>query len=187
MIGMFRDATSFNGDISSWNVSSVTDMGYMFNGATSFNRDISSWDASSVTYMSYMFRGADNFNQTIGGWNVSSAAYMTGMFANATAFNQKPRRLVRHHRQRVHRQGGRPRDGRDHIRPERLPGRAENPTYAIEPGGDSHRFTIVEGNILNMVSVAADRTTYEVTIAATGDLVFEDGNNRRTIEVTLMG
>ena len=50
----------------------------------------------------------------------------------------------------------------------------------IEPGGDSDRFTIVDGNRLSMVSVAADRTTYTVTISAAGDTVFEDGNNRRT-------
>ena len=38
-----------------------------------------------------------------------------------------------------------------------------------------------------MVSAAADRTTYTVTIAATGGSVFEDGNSRRTIQVTLIG
>ena len=63
----------------------------------------------------------------------------------------------------------------------------QGPAYRIEPSGDSDRFTIVDGNQLSMVSAAADRTTYAATIAATGDSVFEDGNNRLTIQVTLVG
>ena len=55
---MFDQSNTFNGDISTWDVSSVTDMSYMFNYATSFNQDISGWDVSSVTDMAYMFNGA---------------------------------------------------------------------------------------------------------------------------------
>ena len=64
----------------------------------------------------------------------------------------------------------------------------QNPAYRIEPGGDLDRFTITDGNHLSMVSAAADRTTYVVTIAIStaGDTVFEDGNNRRVIEVALV-
>ena len=40
---MFRDATSFNGNLSGWDVSAVTDMDNMFKGATSFNGDLSGW------------------------------------------------------------------------------------------------------------------------------------------------
>ena len=35
-------ASSFNGDISNWNVSSVTDMSYMFTFA-SFNQNLCNW------------------------------------------------------------------------------------------------------------------------------------------------
>ena len=41
MPGMFGYADSFNGDISEWDVSGVTDMSWMFAGADSFNGDIS--------------------------------------------------------------------------------------------------------------------------------------------------
>ena len=88
MSWMFLYATSFNGDISSWNVSGVTDMNSMFNGATSFNGDISSWNVSSVTGMNSMFSGATSFNGDISSWNVSSVTGMTSMFSGATSFNQ---------------------------------------------------------------------------------------------------
>ena len=51
MTRMFRSATSFNGDLSSWDVSKVTDMSNMFQSATSFNQPLSSWDVSKVTDM----------------------------------------------------------------------------------------------------------------------------------------
>ena len=63
----------------------------------------------------------------------------------------------------------------------------QNPTYAIKPSGDSDWFAITDGNQLIMVSAATDPTTYTVTITATGDSVFEDDNNRRTIQVTRGG
>ena len=47
---------SFNGDLSSWDVSNVTDMHrFMFQDATNFNGDLSSWDVSSVTDMNGCF------------------------------------------------------------------------------------------------------------------------------------
>ena len=51
MNGMFKGASIFNGNISNWDVSSVTDMNGMFYYATGFNQDLSSWDLSSVTNM----------------------------------------------------------------------------------------------------------------------------------------
>ena len=44
LICMFFRASSFNGDISSWNVSSVADMNNMFNSAYVFNWAIASWN-----------------------------------------------------------------------------------------------------------------------------------------------
>ena len=52
-------------------ISDVTDMSAMFESATSFNGDIGSWDVSSVTDMSGMFYNATAFNQALSGWCVS--------------------------------------------------------------------------------------------------------------------
>jgi surface protein len=94
---MFSDATSFNQDISIWDVSNVTDMTAMFSRATSFNQDIGDWDVSNVTDMRYMFGGvgidggvggAASFNQDISSWDVSNVTNMSAMFHFAAAFNQ---------------------------------------------------------------------------------------------------
>jgi len=88
--GMFSDCyslTSVNG-IGSWNTSAVTNMGNIFKNATSFNQDISLWDVSSVTNMNRMFEGSTSFNQPLNSWNVSSVTNMGNIFKNATSFNQ---------------------------------------------------------------------------------------------------
>ena len=88
MHNMFNGAYSFNQDLNSWDVSKVTNMIGMFYNASDFNGDIGSWDVSKVTDMTNMFNGASSFNQDIGSWDVSNVTYMSGMFAETDAFNQ---------------------------------------------------------------------------------------------------
>ncbi len=78
----------FAGNISGWDVSSVTNMENMFWVVATFNSDISGWDVSSVTNMTGMFNTAGTFNNDISGWNVSSVTHMNAMFNYATAFTQ---------------------------------------------------------------------------------------------------
>ena len=85
---MFYYASAFNQDISGWNVSKVTNMSGMLNSTYQFNQDISSWNVSNVTDMELMFYQALVFNQNIGGWDVSKVTNMNAMFKSARAFNQ---------------------------------------------------------------------------------------------------
>ena len=87
MSRMFRGASSFDGDLSGWNVSSVTDMSGMFESAASFNGDISAWDVSSVTDMARMFYSSGAFDGDISAWDVSSVTDMGNMFRNAYSFD----------------------------------------------------------------------------------------------------
>jgi len=70
--------SEFNGDISQWNVSNVTNMSGMFYRSC-FNGYISKWDVSNVTNMAFMFWNSQ-FNKSISKWNVSRVKNMTAMF-----------------------------------------------------------------------------------------------------------
>ena len=84
----------FSDDISSWDVSNVTNMFETFN-ATNFSADISNWDVSKVTNMENMFKSSlfssstDEYklDQDISKWDVSNVTNMKNMFTNRT-FNQ---------------------------------------------------------------------------------------------------
>jgi len=83
-----NSGSSFNGNISTWITSAVTNMSFMFNNATSFNGNISTWDTSNVTTMRSMFNGASSFDGDISLWDTSSVTTMMQMFANNSAFVQ---------------------------------------------------------------------------------------------------
>ena len=68
--------------------SNITDISYMFAWASSFNQDISGWNVSNVTNMSDMFEGVGSFNQPLNDWDVSNVTDMYSMFYHARSFNQ---------------------------------------------------------------------------------------------------
>ncbi len=90
MTRTFSYAKSFNGDLSSWNVSQVQDMQGMFASASSFNGnwDLSSWDVRQVQDMTEMFKYASSFNGDLSSWDISQVQSMDHMFQDASSFNQ---------------------------------------------------------------------------------------------------
>ena len=88
MASMFHSASLFEGDLSKWDVSSVTNMANMFHSASAFNSDLSKWEVFSVTDMSFMFQSASSFNGDLLKWDVSSVTTMVNMFNGASSFKQ---------------------------------------------------------------------------------------------------
>jgi len=76
-----NNCSAFNGDISRWNTSNVTDMSSMFYDSK-FQGDISNWDVSRVTTMNGMF-SKSVFNGDISRWNTSSVSSMSSMFSDS--------------------------------------------------------------------------------------------------------
>ena len=60
----------------------------MFSGLTSFNADLSRWDVSNGKYFDFMFNYASKFNSDIGGWDVSKGKSFERMFEHASDFDQ---------------------------------------------------------------------------------------------------
>lgn len=52
----------------------------MFAGATSFNRNLTHWDLSSATSLYYTFNFAKVFNGDVSGWDVARVGNMQGLF-----------------------------------------------------------------------------------------------------------
>ena len=71
--GMFRDAVAFNQPLF-WYTPDVISLKNMFDGATSFDQNLGSFTISSVTDMTGMFTNAglstQNYDQTLSGWFV---------------------------------------------------------------------------------------------------------------------
>ena len=90
--GTFQ-SSNINGGLSSWvfnSTSSSVIFTRMFYVATSFNEDISSWDVSAVSKFNDMFRSASSFSKNLSNWyvnglnpNLSSVNNMAYMFWNS--------------------------------------------------------------------------------------------------------
>jgi surface protein len=87
LTGILQSASSFNGSINNWDVSSVLGLSSAFNGASLFNSDVSGWNVSNVTALNSTFSSASIFNRDISSWDVSSVTTFSQCFASAGDFN----------------------------------------------------------------------------------------------------
>jgi surface protein len=92
MVNCFRE-TNFNGDLSNWNTSKVTNFYAMFlsnNGFTGqVGTGVSEWNLRSATGVERMFYQATAFNGDVSKWNMGSKVISTyRMFFRASAFSR---------------------------------------------------------------------------------------------------
>jgi surface protein len=66
----------------------------LFYNKTSFNNDISDWNVASVITMFRLFQLQMSFNQNVGGWNVASVTDLTNTFNSAYLFDHDISRCV---------------------------------------------------------------------------------------------
>ena len=182
MYHLFEGASSFDGDLSDWDVSSVTNMNSMFFSASSFDGDLSDWDVSSATNMGNMFIFASSFNQPLDSWNVSSVTAMPHMFLGATAFNQNLGTWYIVPARTDFDAGGTSLDVTTISAQNPYLG-DQSPTYGIGSGGNSDLFEMT-GSTLAFKSTP-DVGLYTVIVTASGNNVFENGNNWRMLEITV--
>jgi len=89
MSDAFANQYTFNGDLSKWDVSSVTRFERMFMYATSYEGvGVETWDTSKAESMQDMFWEATKFNGKVSGWNTNKVINMKWMFDKAKSFAQ---------------------------------------------------------------------------------------------------
>lgn len=85
---MFKDASSFDADLSKWNVAAATNMSFMFLFATSFKGSgLDGWSIGNVRNLFGTFNGATKFATDISAWDVSSVTDFTSVLESASVFS----------------------------------------------------------------------------------------------------
>jgi hypothetical protein len=87
--GMFEDCVSLDVNLSSLDMSSVTNASGCFKNASSLvESGIGTWDMGMCTDLRSMFEDATSFNAYLGeGWSSGARSHVTRMFKNASSFN----------------------------------------------------------------------------------------------------
>jgi surface protein len=88
LTNMFKSCEVFTGEVSNWDVSSVTNISGTFRSCDVFNSDLSGWDVSNNTRLNSTFQAARLFNQDVGGWDVSNVTTAQLCFATNPVFDQ---------------------------------------------------------------------------------------------------
>ena len=83
---MFKENHNFNDDISSWDVSNVTNMNSTFFRAYAFDQDLSNWDIINVTNFSNFAKditfSTSNYDAILIGWEST----LQGTYPNGSGY-----------------------------------------------------------------------------------------------------
>jgi surface protein len=89
MDSMFHNARAFEGNVSSFDTSRVTNMDRMFRDAVLFNSPgVVGWNVESLTSCNFIFLRARSFNQDLSDWQVGQVRNMVDMFFGCIVFSQ---------------------------------------------------------------------------------------------------
>ena len=84
MNNMLGACTTFNQDLSQWDVSNLQRANGLFSGCNEFNVDISKWNPASATNWEFLLNDATSFNQDLSGWKFPNGyRHWRNFFRNA--------------------------------------------------------------------------------------------------------
>ena len=86
--GLFKDKATFNEPIGHWKTEDIEDLSFFLENATAFNRDINTLNVSKVTSLVRAFAGTQSYDRTMSNWVTSALTNVNGMLADATAYNK---------------------------------------------------------------------------------------------------
>jgi surface protein len=85
---LFSGCAAFNGDVSGWTTTNVTNMDSAFDECTTYNKTLSAWNTAKVKDMAFMFQNCVAFNQPLNSWDVSKVENFNSMFTGCTIFDR---------------------------------------------------------------------------------------------------
>ena len=105
MWGMFEYCSSFNQDLSSWNVSNVTNMENMFSGCSAFNQNLGSWNLKNCQWLGLKNCGmsVENYSKSLEGWaaqtdiNEKLVLRADGLYFNETGKSARTKLIKEKH------------------------------------------------------------------------------------------
>lgn len=85
---MFRDCSTFNGSVDGWDTANATSFFSLFFNCAAFDRPLGSWNTANVISFNSLFSGCGEFNQDLGEWETGNVTSFERVFYNCAKFDQ---------------------------------------------------------------------------------------------------